>query len=246
MNRFWISSSDAPFDNTDNWSETSGGSGGVTVPDSDSSVFFDGLGLGGCTLDTAVGILNLSVAGNYTGTISQNSYSVIVSKDATFAGGVFQGAGESINVYGSLHLLGGLIHTPDSSKISVYGDLVCDPNFGSWTSDNDATISMDSTRSQKIITGGILPTLVINKTSTLNQAKVFGSVDTLYINGDLIITDGTLNSNGHDIMVGNPNPPPPPQAEADFLYTYGLVVPEDWVHDMPPYAPEDTDVIFYI
>jgi len=60
----------------------------------------------------------------------------------------------------------------------------------------------------------------------------------------------TSNADTRDIFSfakhGTLPPPPPPPAVADFLYTYAGSEPNPWTHGMPPYAPEDTGVIFII
>ena len=194
--RYWVGAG-GNFGDAANWSDSSGGTGGYSVPDEYCLVYFNGAG-GGCTVDASVGILGFSASADYTGTIAQNK-SVAIYSDATFGGGVFQGDGTDVTVLGSLSLAGGTIHT----KISVYGDVLCGAGFGSWTPLNDATVSMESTREQRIVTGGILPTLIVDKTGTSNQVKVFGSYGTLNINGDLMINSGFLDSKKHNIQVGS-------------------------------------------
>ena len=51
-----------------------------------------------------------------------------------------------------------------------------------------------------IISGGILPHLTIDKT-TSNQAICQGTAP-IHVNGDLTLQDGTLNTGGLDIIVG--------------------------------------------
>jgi len=197
--RYWIAPSSAFFNNIANWSTISGGSGGASVPGSSDYIFFDELGQGDCTADISIDVLNLCTNFDYTGTLDQNSNSFIVRQDATFSDGTFHGSGQDVIIYGSLNFWGGSIHTGDK-KISVYGNLICDNGFVSVGT--DATISMDSTNNQKIITsGGVLPTLCVDKTSS-NQVKIYGDSTALYIKGDFIITNGILNTNGHDIFVG--------------------------------------------
>ena len=48
-NRYWVAATASVWDNTANWSTTSGGSGGASVPISTDTAIFDDSGLGACT-----------------------------------------------------------------------------------------------------------------------------------------------------------------------------------------------------
>jgi hypothetical protein len=198
--RYWVAPSASVFSDINSWSSTSGGVGGESAPSASNNVFFDLNGPGDCTLDMSVDISTFS-SQTYAGTISQNSNSVTIESDATFAGGTFQGYGPDIYINGNVNLWGGFIHTPNN-KIIVYGDVSCGPAFGAWGRGNDSTISLESDSDQHLITsGGILPSLLIDKAS--GQAKVFGDTSTLFINGDLLINSGTMHTNERDIIVGS-------------------------------------------
>ena len=112
-----------------------------------------------------------------------------------------------------LVLSGGFIRNEGDSTVYALGDVHCDAGFGQFTSEQDAVISMTGSSPQSLFSdGGVFPHLYIDKT-TSNPVKVFGSYP-LYINGDLIIFDGTFNTNRRDIIQGNlagivPIPPEP-------------------------------------
>ena len=177
-NRYWIPLTDSTYNDSFNWSVTSGGPGGASIPDTSCNAFFDSSVTGSCHLDSSINIYGLILGSDYTNT-------VFLDNDAT------------VN---SLSLYGGKLKD-NTGTIHCQGDLICDSGFGSYSTDHDATIFMDSTDAQGIfISGGILPYLFINKQVT-NQVKIHGTGD-LFINQDFRIMDGTVNSNGHDIKVG--------------------------------------------
>jgi len=69
QNRFWIASSSSNWNNTANWSTSSGGPGGASVPGATEVAVFNANGLGTCNLDIAPTVAGLTVNG-YTGTIN--------------------------------------------------------------------------------------------------------------------------------------------------------------------------------
>jgi len=104
----------------------------------------------------------------------------------------------NLKVENNLYLEQGILH---DSTIAVLGDIHCNPSFGSMSKSHDTQIYMDATRQQNIISVGIIPKELINKPSNNQKVKVHGN-SPLYINGDLIITDGTFNTNGVDLKIG--------------------------------------------
>gem|GEM_PF-2190335 len=73
-NRFWVASGTGNWDDTANWSSTSGGAGGASVPNGGDNAIFNGQGLGHCLLNSSVAVGSLKLDG-YTGTIDQMGYS---------------------------------------------------------------------------------------------------------------------------------------------------------------------------
>ncbi|HMV09118.1 MAG TPA: hypothetical protein PK325_13410 [Cyclobacteriaceae bacterium] len=69
QNRFWVSASTSNWNNTANWSTTSGGAGGASVPGATEVAIFNANGLGNCNLDIAPTVAGITVNG-YTGTIN--------------------------------------------------------------------------------------------------------------------------------------------------------------------------------
>src|SRR5688572_7562109 len=69
-NRYWIATTPGNWNSATNWSVTSGGAGGASVPGSGDVAIFDGFGgrNGNCNLDIAPTVGGITISG-YTGTI---------------------------------------------------------------------------------------------------------------------------------------------------------------------------------
>lgn len=70
--RYWVGASTgatATWNTTASWSTSSGGSSGASVPGSGDNAIFDGAGgfVGGCVVDAAISIVNLTLGSGYTG-----------------------------------------------------------------------------------------------------------------------------------------------------------------------------------
>lgn len=94
-------------------------------------------------------------------------------------------------------------YTRDAADGTVHarGDIYNLPNFGQWNMNHNMTVYIDASGPQNIFTtGGILPNIWVDKTTT-SQVRLFGD-SPMYINGDLMINDGTFNTNGINVNVG--------------------------------------------
>ena len=68
--RYWVAGGNGNYNSTTNWSATSGGASGASVPTSVDNVFFNGSsGVGTATINTSSSCANLNLTG-FTGTIS--------------------------------------------------------------------------------------------------------------------------------------------------------------------------------
>jgi len=72
--RYWIASSAGNWNDTANWSTTSGGSGGASVPGSADTAYFDGSGTGDCTVNANVNVTGINLVKAYTGTFDGGTY----------------------------------------------------------------------------------------------------------------------------------------------------------------------------
>jgi Secretion system C-terminal sorting domain len=151
--RFWIAATPSNWNNTANWSITSGGAGGATVPAVGDDVNFDGLGLGNCTIDVNVSIRSIIVATAYTGTIGQGGNTITTVNAASFLGGTFTGGTANITI-GTIFTLNGTAFT------STNGILEIDGTSAAFTSagfiHNSGTVRLNSFNPQALT--GISPT----------------------------------------------------------------------------------------
>ncbi|MCK5102402.1 MAG: hypothetical protein KAR17_06290, partial [Cyclobacteriaceae bacterium] len=80
VNRYWVATTAGNWNNTANWSNSTGGAGDYSVPASGDNVVFNSSGNGDCTIDmTVVDLIRLSVVNGYTGTIDLAGYDVTVA-----------------------------------------------------------------------------------------------------------------------------------------------------------------------
>ncbi len=89
-NRYWISSSSSNWNSTANWSASSGGAGGASVPGSSDIVYFDANGTGECTLDMDATVDAVIMS---DGTLSTSTYTFTINgtNNSTFSGGTING-----------------------------------------------------------------------------------------------------------------------------------------------------------
>lgn len=112
----------------------------------------------------------------------------------------YQWINEKCCVKGQLGLLSGTLRAGADCTIHSQGNILCNDGYGAWSPINDMPIIMDGSGIQKFYAeGGIISHLIIEKPNK-NQAIVKGSKD-VYINGDLIINDGTFNLNNHNVTM---------------------------------------------
>ena len=88
-NRYWVNDdADGLWNNANNWSETSGGTGSAGVPTNISDVIFDSGSIDNCTCDVAININKLNVTSGYAGTLDLGDplYSHVIAGDVLLSG----------------------------------------------------------------------------------------------------------------------------------------------------------------
>lgn len=97
--RYWVASTASNWNNTANWSATSGGAGGASVPVAGVVAIFDSGGTGNCTLDIAPTIGSISISG-YSGSIDLNGNNLTISGStaSTFSSGTISNSGAAASV----------------------------------------------------------------------------------------------------------------------------------------------------
>ncbi|MFQ5867110.1 MAG: hypothetical protein ACE5IT_03840 [bacterium] len=134
QNRYWVAATTGNWSDSNNWSSSSGGSGGAMVPDSDDTAIFDGAGLRNCNIDIQASVTDVIIYSTHTATVSINSgNSLTTSGSFEIAGGTFTTNGELLEV-GSYSQTGGIFNA-GGSTITCNGDFsVTGGNFNSGSS----------------------------------------------------------------------------------------------------------------
>jgi hypothetical protein len=88
QNRFWVASAPGNWNNPANWSTTSGGPGGASVPVAGNTAVFNNLGTGTCTLDVSPNLTAITINSSFTGAIDlPENRTFTTTGTNTFAGG---------------------------------------------------------------------------------------------------------------------------------------------------------------
>jgi hypothetical protein len=127
--RFWIGASNNNWNETGNWSTSSGGVGGASVPGASDRVYFDGNGNVNCVFDMAPTIASIDLASTFTATIDLNGNNLIISgtDDNDFESGTIDntsGGSISLNTTGRTDFRGTLFNpdiTVSSGRIFLSG-----------------------------------------------------------------------------------------------------------------------------
>jgi len=92
--RYWIATTSSNWNNPSNWSLTSGGAGGASVPGPADAVIFNGAGgrNGTCVMDIAASVAGITVNG-YSGTINLSGFDLTTTGANTFTTGTLSDSG---------------------------------------------------------------------------------------------------------------------------------------------------------
>lgn len=195
--RYWIGNgSNKNWNTTGNWSATSGGSGGASVPSVTDTAYFNSSGNGQLILDINISIKMLMMESTYTDTIKQNGKTVTANA-ATCNGGTFLGTTNTVTINGNLTLAGaGFIST--ASILSISGNFTV--SSGTF-SHNNGTVKLTGTST---ITGNIdFYDLQLNPASastyTFDASSAFNVTHSLSLSGasQIKINGGTINVQGN-------------------------------------------------
>lgn len=137
---YWISPTESNWNNTSNWSLSSGGPSACVVPGAESIAVFDSSGLGNCNLDATANIYGFDMSSGYTGKFMQNSYTMDVdSSGMLLSDGTFDSTAGTITVRGPFYLTGTQFTAP-SGSLRVQGDFYYDGTSGFAHNDGTAII----------------------------------------------------------------------------------------------------------
>lgn len=200
--RYWVASSPGDWNYTGNWSTTSGGTGGSSVPGSSDRAIFDGNGLGNCTIGSNANVLHFDVRNSFTDTIDQYSgYTITIASNgsASFSGGVFLGGNANITIAGTFTLDSGAVFRSTSATLAVRGDVLI--SDGNQFIHNNGLLSLYAISGGSVITANIDTLNVYNflVDNTSGDKKVtFNSGNQITVLNDLTLS-GSVTF--HDIAL---------------------------------------------
>jgi len=171
--RYWVGGgANTNWATAGNWSASSGGAGGATVPTSADNVFFTGVGVnsnGTSTIGTATTILSLSITAGFTGTIAHNFALTIVT---------------NVTLGANYNITGG-------AALTISGTSNMTSNGRTWP----GSLSFTGTATKTLVDNWTVTGLVSNNgTTTLNG-------NTLYMGSSLSMTGGGLVAGGTTLLI---------------------------------------------
>lgn len=193
--RYWVGNgSNINWNATANWSATSGGASGASIPVSTDSTYFDGNGLGQCSINATVSIKRLDVSSAYTDTIKQNTYGITVGTSGMIlSGGTFWGGSGQITDQG-IFTLSGMYFKSTSGLLTIQNDYT----FSSGTfSHNNGEVMFTGVFN---ITGNTtLHDCTFYPLSGVGGTYTLGSTTVLTINDSLAYLSVIVNSGSIDV-----------------------------------------------
>jgi hypothetical protein len=204
--RFWVAATASNWNNTANWSASSGGAGGSSVPVAADDVNFDNNGVGNCTIDATVGVKSFTVAAGYTGTIGQGTNPISISTTATFSGGIFSGGSANMTIIAAFTLSG-----TNFTSTSAILELRDNAAFSSGTFlHNNGTLRFNCTNNAAQTITGTSPSCYTLEFVGISRSYTINSVGNITVANNLIISGagfynlltGAINVSG-DINVTN-------------------------------------------
>ncbi len=200
--RYWVAGAHAKWNNTANWSATSGGTSGASVPGSNDTAYFNSGGNFNDTFDINVSVKRLEIASSYTATIVQGAKTLTIgTTGAVLSGGTFSGGSASITSTGAITISGtaftstsGTFSTNSNFTLSGTGSFT--HNSGTFTSTATSTIAGTITFDKLTFSASATATYTVSNTLTVSS--------TLTLSGSQVMTfsGGTINAQG-DITLSN-------------------------------------------
>jgi hypothetical protein len=216
--RVWVNrSGDGLWNNPANWSLTTGGLGGASVPgipgNEGFTAIFNSGGTSNCTINQPITLANLQVRAGYTGTITQSQPFVVngpmslvqgnFNSNATLnvtsgfaqTGGILN-MGNANSSFGTLFYIDGGSFVTGSGNISFTGDRMRVTNPVSLVANTGTFTFEGNLNTQLNVVGGTravrFNNVVLNKTNDPGNLSITNGATLISNNLDLI--DGTIHS----------------------------------------------------
>jgi hypothetical protein len=218
-NRYWVATSPSNWNNTANWSTTSGGIPGASVPGPLDIAFFSPGSIQNCLLNINVTIAGIRMQVGYTGQVQLNGFNLIVNTSnadvqngsivcgtnnltvtgsTTLGGSGTINCGSGISSFATVTLNGGTF-IASSNKIFISNNFNVN-NPASFLHNNGAVEITGNNNDDIIVSGGANASVqfskfIVNKPVNTNFLGI-QSGDTLIINDSAILINGGLNTGG--------------------------------------------------
>lgn len=193
--RYWVGTgSNKNWNTTSNWSSTSGGGSGASVPGSSDTVYFNGGGTGQCILNANMNVKRLEMNSGFTDSLKQGSYTVTMGTGGwSLNAGSFIGGSGAITSSGTFSLTG-------SNFMSTSGIFTQSANFtytsGSF-SHNYGELKMSGTA--VTMSGSI----TLYKFTTISTTSITLSSGTILTVSNLLGLNSTPINGGDIYVTGN-------------------------------------------
>lgn len=187
QNRFWVASTPGNWNDPANWSTTSGGAGGASVPIAGNTAIFNNLGLGTCVLDVSPTLSAITINTTFTGSIDlPGNRTLTTTGTNTFAGGIVTsatGASLTLSASGIITFSGTQFNVPVDGNTaglnfsgSVFNELVNITKTDNNTYNGQGGNTFNGTLTITTLGGGELRLSVVNP-------DIYSSDVVLNING---------------------------------------------------------------
>ncbi|MET0299128.1 MAG: hypothetical protein ABW036_05185, partial [Flavitalea sp.] len=186
------------WNNAANWSLTSGGPGGASVPGAGNTAIFDGAaaGNGSCQVDIPVSVQGVALRGNFSGNIDlQNAAMHIGSGGVSMATGGVTGNTSNLDVAGDVIITGGAFKS-SSGLMSVTGNIQVS---GANLNMNKGTLQFNGSSNQNFSSTSTtyIHRLVVTNPTTITLGSDLPVLDSLVLN------NGIVNTGSNSILLGS-------------------------------------------
>lgn len=191
--RYWVSSGASGWSSSANWSTSSGGAGGASVPGAADRAIFNGGGVGDCQLDIAVSVKGVLIQAGYTGTIRQGAGLPLTIGSSSYsqAAGAFEGSDADVTLKGTYVLSAGTF-TSTTGNFQISGAFTHTAG-GTFTHNFGTVTFVGNSTTANVATSEEFYTLKAAKNN--GQTLTVASGDTLVVLGTFAHDDGNLNGN---------------------------------------------------
>jgi len=187
---------------TTNWSATSGGAAGASVPTSTDDVTFDSSGNSNSTISATITILSLTITSGYTSTITHNAV-LTISGSVTFGANYTIAGSSSITINSASTITSNGKTWPNSVTFAAGAKTISGDWTVSGTLTTTSTQSVNLTTSERINVGGLAVNSILNgscnfylKSGTWSGTNVNGASVPMFFDGNVTVSGNVYRQTG--------------------------------------------------